>query len=234
MKTAWYIALLNPVNLLMLLAALLAGLLAAWWLFPFGVLLWIIMMITVMREPALQLNQRVERRAPLSQRFQIPFDRLAKMQISLFNTLSGLHPSLRRDLHPVQEAFDRLIDEVYQLCQRMTPLENYYAVSSLTESGLADEMKQLADKINATSDDRVKKEYEDAMLSLQQRASKLKEAKTTLERMDALMAGLANDLGAIMTDLIQLQAVSRQEVQRKIPALLETLQKESEQVRLFK
>ena len=69
-------ALFHPVNLSMLALTAAAGLCAAWWLAPIGLLFWAIMVFVIARDPGLQMTFTRQSRQPLAQRFQIRFDRL--------------------------------------------------------------------------------------------------------------------------------------------------------------
>ncbi|NDJ52516.1 MAG: hypothetical protein GYB68_05435, partial [Chloroflexi bacterium] len=80
-QSPFVVALAHPLNLAMLGVSLVSGLIAAWWLFPIGLLLWLVMVYTVSRSPALQLNFQMSSRDPLAQRFQKYFDRIQRTQV---------------------------------------------------------------------------------------------------------------------------------------------------------
>jgi hypothetical protein len=52
MRSPLLTALFHPLNLTTLAVAVAAGLCAAWWLFPLGLLVWLIMVVGVARDPA--------------------------------------------------------------------------------------------------------------------------------------------------------------------------------------
>ncbi len=70
-----------------------AGLVSAWWLFPAGLLIWLIMVVTITRDPALRINHEMQSRTPLAQRFQVYFNRVERAQIGVFNSLSSTIPA---------------------------------------------------------------------------------------------------------------------------------------------
>ena len=47
MRSPFLTALLHPLNLAVLVLSVLAGLVAAWWLFPLGLLFWLVMVTAV-------------------------------------------------------------------------------------------------------------------------------------------------------------------------------------------
>jgi hypothetical protein len=56
MKSNYRAALRQPLNMAMLIATFLAGLIAAWWLFPIGLALWGFMVWGVAMHPVTQLE----------------------------------------------------------------------------------------------------------------------------------------------------------------------------------
>ncbi len=82
-------ALLSPFNLSVLLMAVFAGLVAAWWLFPLGLAFWSVMMWSATRNPAARITQAVQGRTPLAARFQRLFDRIERTQVGIFNAVAA-------------------------------------------------------------------------------------------------------------------------------------------------
>ena len=56
-------SLFHPLNIAMAGLAFFAGLVAAWWLFPIGLLLWVVMVVVVSRDRALRFNHQIQQRA---------------------------------------------------------------------------------------------------------------------------------------------------------------------------
>src|SRR5713226_997446 len=150
-RPAWLTALINPLNLAMLALAVAAGLCSAWWLLPFGLLLWLVMVLTITFDPSLRMSETMESRAPLAARFQVPFDRIERSQVSLFNALSAADPRIRTAFRQVQAEADGLVNQAYLLCQRMSALENYRLVT--TSSGdLDSDLKRLQAQVASATD----------------------------------------------------------------------------------
>ena len=89
MRSPVITALAHPLNLAVLGLSLLAGLLAAWWLFPLGLVVWGAMVATVSRDARVQFSHRLQSREPLARRFQGYFDRVQRAQLRIFNSLSA-------------------------------------------------------------------------------------------------------------------------------------------------
>jgi hypothetical protein len=232
MHSPWYIAFWNPINLLMLAAAAGAGLLAAWWLFPVGLVLWIIMLLVIARDPSLRINQTIQERAQLAQRFQATFDQLEKTHVRIYNTISGFDPASRRAFQPVQDAVEELTNEAYRLCLRMTPLQNYQQVSGNGEGAQA-KLNQYAYQIQSANDTVVRKEYEDARDSLLEKMRQSGGVTAQLDRVDAQLASLASELDSLLSEIVHLQALGSAQVRAGIPAMRSRLKLEAQQLAHF-
>ncbi|MGD8464556.1 MAG: hypothetical protein PVI09_11875 [Anaerolineae bacterium] len=222
----------HPLNVLMLGLAVLAGLVAAWWLFFLGVALWLVMVLVVSRDPSLQISHKMKSRTPLAPRFQRYFDRIERAQISVFNSLSSAPSHTRRALEPVQEELEALTVQVHALCKRMTALENYRVVSESTSS-LKSDLAKIDDALANSGDPLVKQEYEESRRVLLERMAKLKIVSSELERVEAQLLGLATEMDGLVTEVIRLQAAGSEEAARKAPALVDQICKEAEELREF-
>jgi chromosome segregation ATPase len=232
MRSPFLTALLHPLNMIMLGLALFAGLFSAWWLFPIGLLFWLIMVLRVARDPTLRFNHQMQERAPLAQRFQRYFDRIERAQLGVFNTLSSAPNATRRVLQPVQTELELLTDQVYALGKRMTTLENYRMVTQ-SQSDLEHDLQELNETIEQTEDDLVRREYEESRQSLQNRLDKLKAVSTQLERVEAQLMSLSNELDATVTEVIRLQAMGADSAKQFVPELTERLRQQRLQLREF-
>jgi chromosome segregation ATPase len=225
-------ALIHPLNLLMVGLSVLAGLIAAWWLFPVGVLFWLIMVIAVSRDPSLRISHQMKSRAPLAPRFQRYFDRIERSQVGVFNSLSSAPARTRRALRSVQAEIDALTQQVHALCRRMTVLENYRMVSQ-SQADLGADLQQLNAKIESAADPIAKQEYEESRQALQSRASKLEAVSTQLDRVEAQLMSLANEMDGVVTEVIRLQAMGHDDAARHVPELVERLREQGDQLKRF-
>lgn len=230
MSSPFVTALFDPLNIMILVLSVAAGLVAAWWLFPLGLLFWLIMVVTLSRDAGFRLAHAAQNRAPLAYRFQTHYERVKRAQLSLYNAINSLSPGMGPALQPVLNSLNNLVDDVYDLCQRMTALENYRTVST-ANANLQDELNALNDKIERASDPGVKREYQEALAAMQQRVKKLEEASARLDRVDAELAGLVSDLNTQVTEILRLQTLPKDEIQRNIPGILKVLHEHQRQIR---
>jgi chromosome segregation ATPase len=209
-----------------------AGLVSAWWLFPVGVLFWLMMVTIVSRDKALRFNQQMQRREPVAQRFQHYFDRIERAQVGVFNTLSASPPATRRVLQPIQSEVDQLTRETYALCQRMTSLENYRVVT-MSQADLSNDLEHIETLIEQAQDPLVRSDYEASRRALQERLVKLDGVSNQLERVEAQLLSLANEMDGVMTEVVRLQAAGPEGARSQVSDLVRRLQQETEHLRAF-
>jgi hypothetical protein len=224
--------LFHPLNLLMLGLAFFAGLISAWWLFPLGLLIWLMMVVAVTRNPTLRISYEMQKREPLAQRLQRTFDRIERAQVGVFNSLSSAPPRVRRALQPVQVEIDALTMQAYQLCKRMTVLENYRMVSQ-SHGDLRADLEQIQGKIEKTADPLISREYEDSARALQERIAKLEAVSIQLDRVEAQLVSLANELDGLVTQVIRLQAMEPKSALQHVPDLVKRLREQRAQLKAF-
>lgn len=232
MRSPILTALINPLNILMAGLTVFAGLVSAWWLFPVGVVFWLVMVIVVSRDKALRFNQQMQQREPVAQRFQRYFDRIERAQVGVFNTLSASPVAMRRVLQPIQAGVDQLTREAYALCQRMTSLENYRVVT-MSQADLSNDLDHIEALIEQTQDPLVRADYEASRRALQERLAKLEGVSNQLERVEAQLLGLANEMDGVMTEVVRLQAAGPESAREPVADLARRLQQEAEQLRAF-
>ena len=232
MRSPFLTALFHPVNIIMLGLAAFAGLVAAWWLFPAGLLFWGAMVFNVARDQALRLNYQMQQRAPLAPRFQRHFDRMQRAEVAVFNALASASSKTRRVFQPVCTEISTLTNEVHTLCQRMTVLENYRAVSQ-SQSNLSTDLKHIDEAITSTEDTTVRREYEESRLALHERLAKLQTVSSQLERVEAQLLSLANEMDGIVTEVVRLQATGADSAAAFVPELVMHLRQQTAQLRVF-
>jgi hypothetical protein len=226
------LALFNPVNLSMLALTAAAGLCSAWWLAPVGFAVWLVMVLAIARDPGLQMTFVRQNRQPLAQRYQTRFDRLDRARFSIFNALAQASPQLRRAVEPVEAALDNLAERAYQLCLRMSALDNNFAVQQVS-SNFADDIARMEKNIAETGDPASRKEFEATLQTLQMRQAQLKAVGTLLSRFEAQMTGTVSAIDSVVTGVISLKGRSPQLAAEKVPALVQVIQTEQEELRQF-
>jgi len=227
------IALFHPVNLSMLALTATAGLCAAWWLAPIGLVFWLSMVFAIARDPGLQMTFTRQNRQPLAQRFQIRFDRLERARFSIFNAMAqSSSPGLQKTVQTVQIALDELVEHAYQLSLRLSAMDNNFSVQQVT-SNFEDEIAKMQKSIASATDEVSRKEYESTLQSLQTRQAQLKAVGALLSRFEAQLTGTISAVDGVVTSVVSFQGRDGKQVDGKIPALLQTLQTEQDELKQF-
>jgi len=209
-----------------------AGLCSAWWLAPVGFVFWLIMVTIVARDPGLQINFTRQSREPLAQRFQTRFDRLDRARASIFNSLQGVSPAFRRNIQPVQDTLEELVEHAYQLCLNLTAMDNNFNVQKISNN-FDDDIETMQKNIASASSDNDKKEFEETLKSLQARKTQLKSVGTLLSRFEAQLTGTNNAVDSVVTSIASLKGRDAKQIEGKIPPLLQVLQTEQEELKQF-
>jgi hypothetical protein len=232
MRSPFVTALFHPLNIGMFALSVFAGLVAAWWLFPLGLFLWLTMVVTASRDASLQFNYQMQSRDPLAQRFQQYFDRIQRAQLRVFNALSSAPSSKKRVLEPIRTEVDALTAQVYALCQRMTTLENYRVVTE-SQRDLAGDLSRIDEALKRTQDPGIRQEYESSRQSIQERMDRQYTVTVLLDRVEAQLLGLANELDGLVTEVIRLQALAPDDAAPQISGVVANLREQSAQFRDF-
>ncbi len=231
-RTPFLIALLNPLNLAMLALVGAAGLCSAWWLIFPGMTLWLVMFLVIAKDPTLQFSYILENRAPLASRFQKKFEPINRSLTRLFNTIRSSKTRLRRQLQPVLKTSVELVDRAYGLCLRLTPMENNRLVTQNT-GGLLLELENIQTKIDNTEDPVIKREYQDAYHSIRERLEKMDTFDTQLERVDAQLVSLKNDMDNLLATVVSLQSRPVSEARKEVQPILDQLGQEIQAFQSF-
>ena len=167
----------------------------------------------------------MDERQPLASRFNIPFNQIQRIQVQMFNNIAPASNGKRKSLQPILDKVDLLVEEVYLLCLRMTPVENYLKVSN-SGSNLEQQLKDINAQIDQAKDSVARKDYEDARDALSMQIAQLKQSSAQLDRIDAYITSLVNDLNAILGQIISLQSLQDEQMKQKTMVILDKIQQE--------
>ena len=232
MRSPLLIAILNPLNIAMLVISALAGLLAAWWLFPVGILVWLVMVMLVAFNPSLRMYKQMEKRAPLTQRFQPYYNRLENSQVRIYRVITGVKPKVRQKLNPLWHSLDELVDQAYFFCEQLTVLENHRLVSQRGVN-INDNIADLDYRIEHEEDENVRKEFEDSRAALQNRYANMLALGKQLDRAEAHLTTLTSELAQTLTETIRIQSLPPDQLQAEVERLRQNLETEKQRLQDF-
>ncbi|MGC1375199.1 MAG: hypothetical protein WA821_03195 [Anaerolineales bacterium] len=231
MRSPLTTALLNPLNVFMLVFSGLVGLIAAWWLFPIGLVIWAVMVAVIANDKSIRINYNMEARlGTLSPRFQDPYSKAVKAQMRIFNSLLSAAGDTRRTLEPVQNEVESLVDEIYAVCQKMTIPENYVQVAKTKAADLDGQRALLVLSIDKDMDPAVKKQKEDAVRALDDQIQKTKSVAGVLDRIQAELASVTTFMDGLLSDIMRLQVMGVDQMRQEVPKILQNIQGEITQL----
>jgi hypothetical protein len=233
MRSPLVTALFQGLNQAMLAAAVVAGLVAAWWLFPLGVVLWLIMVARVASDRRIRLEYDMQARSgTLSARFQELYTRVVRSQMRIFNCLMSAGGRTKTALDPVQAELELLTNRVYALCRQMTGPENFVKVSRMN-TDLEGERALIKLSLEGATDPLVKREKEEALQALDDRIKKMKKVSTFLDRVEAQLASMATIMDSILADIVRLQALGGAQAAKEAPQIIRQIREQARQVEEF-
>ena len=232
-RSPFLTALFHPVNLSMLGLTLAAGVCSAWWMAPIGILLWLAMIFFIARDPGLQMTFTRQNRQPLAQRFQIRFERLDRARFSIFNAMGqAKSPALQRTVEPLQTALDEMVEHAYQICLRLTAIDNNFAVQQLSNN-FDDEIAKMQKNLDEATDAASRTEFAATLQSLQTRQTQLKAVGQLLTRFETQLTGTTSAIDGVVTTVASFQGRDAKQVAPKIQPLLDIIQTEQTELQQF-
>jgi hypothetical protein len=233
MRSPLVTALFHGLNPAMLAVAIVSGLVAAWWLFPLGVIVWMIMVARIASDRRIRLDYDMQARSQtLSTRFQALYTRVVRSQMRIFNSLMSAGGRTKTALDPVQAELEILTNRVYALCRQMTGPENFVKVSKMN-TDLEGERALIKLSLEGVADPVVKREKEEALQALDDRIKKLKAVSTFLDRVEAQLASMATIMDTILADIVRLQALGGAQAAKEAPEIIRRIREQARQVEEF-
>ena len=233
MRSPLLIALLHPLNLAVLVWAGAAGLLAAWWLFPLGLAVWLVMVAVIANDPSLRLAYDLHARTgTLSARFQKLYDQVMRANDRIVKSLVSAGGRTRRALAPLRAEVETLTNQVYTACYKMNAPENYLKIAN-SSSDVEGERALLLLSLDGITDPVVRKEKEEALRAVEARAQKNKAIAAMLDRMEAQLTSVVSVLDVLLAEVVRLQTLGGAQAEKEVPKVLQQLREQSAQLKAF-
>ncbi len=227
MKPHYRAALRQPLNMAMLIAAFLAGVIAAWWMFPIGLALWGFMVWGVATHPVTQLKSVQPERPVTVPRFQSSLDRIEDSQRQVLNAIGATKNPIRQALTSLQTEVNRLVDKCHAVSQRAIPLEAQRQSRAKMDSSLESEIATLDQQLAQFTDDGIKKVLEKSRASLQAQLDQRNALTAQLDHIEAQLNGVATVLESMATKIARLQKLAGNAAATRIGELTMDLRQQS-------
>jgi len=211
----------------MLVTTFLAGLIAAWWMFPIGLVLWGVMIWGVATHPVTQVESTQPERPATVPRFQSILDRIEDSRRQVLNAIGATKNPLRQALTPLQADVNGLVEKCYAVSQRATPLETQRQSRAKLDGNLESEIATLDQQLAQFTDAGIKKVLEQSRASLQVQLDKRNALTAQLDHIDAQLNGVAAALGSTATEITRLQKLDGNAAAARIGELTTNLGQQS-------
>jgi hypothetical protein len=191
-----------------------------------------VMVLSVVRDPSIRFRHKVFSRKPLARRFVKPFERIERVQVRLFNTLSDSDRATQRELRGVQTSVDSLVEQSYGLCLRMSGLENHRLLVEHNMDFEA-ELTAINEKIENEQDPLIREDYEEVKTTLERRIKDLRSLNHLLDRVEAQLAVVSNTIASVYTEILRVEALGVEEVSVMSPKLIDQIKGETQELQEF-
>ena len=227
MKPHYRVAFRQPLNIAMLIATFLAGVIAAWWMFPIGLVVWGFMVWGVATHPVTQLESVQPERPVAVPRFQSSLDRIEDIQRQVLNAIGATKNPIRQALTPLQTEVNGLVDKCHAMAQRARPLETQRQSRAKMDSSLESEIATLDQQLTQVTDDGIKKVLEKSRASLQVQLNNRNALMAQLDHVDSLLSGVATVLANMATEIARLPKLDGSAAATRIGELTADLRQQS-------
>ncbi len=194
----------QPIALLVLLAALAAGLTVALWLLPVGLLAYAAIVYLLARDPGLAaLAARPSRPRLTSQTFRAYLSAIERTEQEIGRSTSQAAGPLGRLLTPIGAQARELVAESYLLCDKGQVIETYLA--STNQRVLQDQINGLDRQIAATGDTYTRQQLQETRQAFAERQANARDLETYVGRIVAQLQNISANLDNVLAETVRLR-----------------------------
>jgi hypothetical protein len=200
----YLLAMRRPLNLLVLLAALLAGLTVGLWLLPLGLLAYAAAVALAARDPELMREAaRLRSRRLSSPTFRALEEELGRSQREVEHSIRQTSGPLARILQPVLTQTEELLQQAHDLAQKGQIIERYLAANNPDQ--LQNEINNLDDRLARTGDSYTIQQLQQTRAALVDRQSNAQVLETYIGRIVAQLQNIDANLDNVLAETVRLR-----------------------------
>jgi hypothetical protein len=202
------IAATRPLNIIVLVFAVAAGLCVAIWLLPVGLVIYLAAVVLAARDPSLaSLAQRPARTAPLpklsSPTFRAIVGEIDRSQREVERSVDAAPAPLAAALRPLVAQSREVVAEAHDLASKGEVIEQYLATSNPRQ--LQDQINGLDIQIANTRDDYTRQQLQEARAALIDRQRNATDLETYIGRINAQLANIDASLDNVLAETVRLR-----------------------------
>jgi len=194
----------QPLALLVLVLAIVAGLTVALWLLPLGLLAYVGIVFISARDPALiGLAQRAPRPRLSSTTFRSQLDAIERTQQEIMRSTSQASGALGQLLLPIGAQSRELVEQAYTLCDKGQIIEHYLATTN--QRALQDQLNALDNRLATTRDTYTQEQLQETRQALVERQSNARDLETYIGRILAQLQNISANLDNVLAETVRLR-----------------------------
>lgn len=216
----------QPLNVMVVVVALLSGLTVAWWLLPLGIVIYVLAVFLASRDSGLiASSQRSEIRSGVtSKTFEPVVDKIDHTQKQIRQSVNQSKGALSNLLQRVVSQTDHLVDQAHALAKKGQIIEQYLAQMNYQQ--LQQEINKVDMQIQQTSDNYTLQQLQETRKSLVNRQNDARDLTTYIGRVKAQLQNIDARLDEVLAETIRLRtadAVSASSSTNQVADLLNDL-----------
>lgn len=196
-------ALVKPLNLLILLVAVAAGLTIALWLLPVGVLAYGALVVLTLRMPKPAPKLAPRRAPPVDAVFAPQLSNIARTRDAIDQSVAAADGPLRATLERITQQVGTIADEAYVLAAKGEPIVGY--LRQVDRQGLRAQQQQVAQQIAATTDAPLKQQYDATHTALGEQIAHAEALELYLKRIGAQLDTINVNLDNVLAETVRLR-----------------------------
>lgn len=224
--TPYLYAARRPLAILVLLAALGAGLSIYLWLLPLGLLTYIAMVVVGGRDPALAAaSQRAPRPRLSSATFRTQLDLIERTHNEIQRSISQSDGPLARLMARISDQTGDLVEQAYALSTKGQIIESYMAQVNLKE--LQQRLTKTDYQISATVDQYTLQQLQETRVAIAEKQRNYAALITYIGRIQAQLQNIHANLDNVLAETVRLRtadAVSADSATNQVAQRLSDLQ----------
>lgn len=198
----------QPLNLAVLVVAVITGLLSAIWLLPLGFIIYVVAVVLAARDPALAGVAQRSARIALASKISSPTFRaiindIDRSQQEVQRSAAQADPALKRLLNGVVNQTDELVNQAHDLATKGQAIESYLATINYRQ--LQDQIDRLDTQVANTRDPYTIQQLQETRQAMVDRQNNAQALETYIGRINAQLQNIDANIDNVLAETVRLR-----------------------------
>lgn len=203
-QPAYGFAARQPIALLTLVIAIVAGLTVALWLLPLGLLAYGAAVFLLARDIELiALSQRAPRPRLSSPTFRTQLEAIERTQQEISRSAAQAGGALSHLLIPIDTQARDLVEQAFTLCDKGQIIERYLA--TINQRTIQDQINALDKRMSSTQDTYTHQQLQETRQALVERQGHARDLETYIGRILAQLQNISANLDNVLAETVRLR-----------------------------